>query len=505
MLIKRNMTFSIVGIALGITILITTASAASSNLKRLYVDYGAIKKIVVDGVEKKPSDGKKLFVANGTPYVPLQYIEDALGKEVDFDAKTGTITIESLPKTLNVWSFTDELPVIADKYKELHPNFNYEIKDTILSTRDNIYQQALDTALAAGGPDAPDIYGVETAFTLKYTQGEAAGYAAAYKDLGIDVDKLLKEADIARYTIDIGTRPSDKKIVGLTYQATGGVCIYRRSIAKDVWGTDNPNTIKTKIGPGWDQFYKAAAQLKSKGYGIVSGNGDIWRVIEGGSPTGWVVDGKLNIDPAREKFLDYAKELSVNGWSNNTLEWTDAWYADMSDDNEQKIFSYFGPSWLINYILADCSGNTFGDWAICEPPAGFFWGGTWILANKDTRKKDAVGDIIKWITLDSSQTGLQYLWANGLAYSSSLPQDTVPSGTVMKKSNGTLDFLGGQNMFDVFITANALATGKNRTDYDEMINVYWCDAVWKYTDGRLTRSEAIAYFRKQVAGNLGIY
>ncbi len=60
-------------------------------------------------------------------------------------------------------------------------------------------------------------------------------------------------------------------------------------------------------------------------------------------------------------------------------------------------------------------------------------------------------------------------------------------------------------MFDVFITANALATGKNRTDYDEMINVYWRDAVWKYTDGRLTRSEAIAYFRKQVAGNLGIY
>lgn len=504
MLGKRNARISILSVVLVVIFLATAASAASPILKKLYVDYDAIRKIVVDGVEKKPSDSDKPFVADGTPYIPLQYIEDILEKEVDFDTKTGTITIESLPKTINVWNFTNELSVIANEYKKLRPNFKYEIKDTIISPIDK-YQQALDTALAAGGPDAPDIYGVETSFTLKYTQGAAAGYAAAYKDLGIEVDKLLKKADIARYTIDMGTRLYDKKIVGLAYQATGGVCIYRRSIAKDVWGTDDPNVIRTRIGPGWDQFFKAAAQLKSKGYGIVSGDGDIWRVINGASPTGWVVDGKLNIDPAREKFLDYAKELTDNGWSNDTLDWTDPWYADMCDDNEQKIFSYFGPAWLINYIIADRSGDTYGDWAICEPPEGFFWGGTWILANKDTRKKDAVGDMIRWITLDSSETGLQYLWANGLVYKENLPPDTVPSGTVMRMSDGTLDFLDGQNMFDVFVKANKLATGKNRTDYDEVIDVYWRKAVWKYTGGELTRSEAIAYFRKQVADNLGIY
>lgn len=177
----------------------------------------------------------------------------------------------------------------------------------------------------------------------KYTQGEAAKYAAPYQDLGIDVGNLLKEAEIAQYTVDIGTRPSDKKVVALGYQSTGGVCIYRRSIAKTVWGTDNPKTIKTKIGPGWDQFFKAASQLKAKGYGIVSGDGDLWRMVESSSPTGWVVNGRLNIDPMREKFIDYSKLLKVKGWSNNTQDWNDAWYADMKDANKKKIFSFLWP------------------------------------------------------------------------------------------------------------------------------------------------------------------
>ena len=40
----------------------------------------------------------------------------------------------------------------------------------------------------------------------------------------------------------------------------------------------------------------------------------------------------------------------------------------------------------------------------------------------------------------------------------------------MKKSDGELDFLGGQNMFDVFVPAGEFANGKNLTQYDETIN-----------------------------------
>ena len=100
------------------------------------------------------------------------------------------------------------------------------INPTIIATTDGAYQPALDQALAAGGADAPDIYCAEAAFVLKYTQGEAASYAASYADLGIDIDSKLSESEIAQYSVDIGTNP-DGNVVGLGYQATGGCFIYR--------------------------------------------------------------------------------------------------------------------------------------------------------------------------------------------------------------------------------------------------------------------------------------
>ncbi len=419
-----------------------------------------------------------------------------------------TPTIDPDDKIINIYSFTDEVYKCATKFKELHPDFPYELKSYCWAGTDGDYQTGLDQGIATGGEDIPDIYCAESAFVLKYTKGAMYQHAAPYKELGIDVDNLLKEADIAQYSVDIGTNP-DGKLIGLGYQSNGGAFIYRRSIARDVWNTDDPTVIKDKIGPGLDKFFVAAGELKAKGYGIVSGDGDLWHVVENSAKVGWVVDGKLHIDPEREKFLDYAKKLKDKGYTNNTVDWLDPWYADMQGKGKKEIFGFFGPAWLINYVLIDRSGGekvgegTYGDWAVCEPPAGFSWGGTWILANKDTKKKTAVGDIIKWITLDSSDSGLQYYCANG-AMNSDGVKDVVASATVMKKANGKLDFLGGQNMFDVFIPASKLATGTNMTEFDLSINNFWLKQVHEYVAGHKTKKQAISDFKKTVKKELGI-
>ena len=411
---------------------------------------------------------------------------------------------------INLYTFTDEVPKMLARYLELNPDFGYTINPTIIATTDGLYQPALDQALAAGGADAPDMYCAEAAFVLKYTQGDMSSYAAPYSELGINVAEATKAADIAQYTIDIGTRPADGQLVGLGYQATGGAFIYRRSLAKDVWGTDDPAVIADKIGPGWDKFFAAAAELKAKGYGIVSGDGDIWHAVDNSSEKGWIVDGQLYLDPAREAFLDLSKQLKDNGYHNDTRDWTDAWYADMKGIGTQPVFGFFGPAWLINYVMAGNSGGTkagegtYGDWAVCNPPVGFFWGGTWVMANKDSEKKEAVAKLINWITLQDDDKGLQYYWANGTLYGEGGTKDTVASGTVMAKSNGTLEFLGGQNMFDVFVPANQFANGKNLTQYDETINNIWRDQVRQYTAGNVDRAGAIAAFKQSVTDQLGI-
>ena len=441
-------------------------------------------------------------------------IATALGLAMAVTMCAGTGSVAMAEETvLNVYAFTDEVPNMIQKYIDTHPDCGITINSTIIATTDGAYQPALDQALAAGGEDAPDIYCAEAAFVLKYTQGDAAGYAMPYEDLGIDVAAELEAADIAQYSVDIGTNP-DGKVVGLGYQATGGAFIYRRSIAQDVWGTDDPAEISAKIGGGsgsWDQFFAAAEELKAKGYGIVSGDGDLWHAVENSSDTGWIVDGKLNIDPKREAFMDLSMKLKENDYHNDTQDWQDAWFADMKGEGAKGIFGFFGPAWLINYTMApNCGGEavgegTYGDWAVCESPIGFFWGGTWLLANKDTQKVDAVKQIIDWITLDCSETGLQYYWANGTMVDGEQgTKDCVASGTVMAMSNGEVDFLGGQNMFDVFVPANAFANGKNCTQYDETINQYWRDAVREYTAGNLSKEDAVAAFKQNVADNLDV-
>ena len=422
--------------------------------------------------------------------------------------------------TINLWSFTDEVPGMVEKYLATHPNVNAKVNTTIIATTNQEYEPALIPALQNGDVD---IYAAEAAFIYKYTQGDMADYAAPYKDLGIDIDKKIKEADIASYTIDIGKNPKGV-VVGLGYQATGGCFIYRRSIAKKVFGSDDPKAVQAAIGGGtqsWTKFWEAAQKLADNGVAIVSGDGDIWHAYEC-SDKGWIVDGKLYIDPKREAFLDASKQLTEKGWSNQTQDWTEAWYADMQGTGAKPVFGFFGPAWLINYVMAGNSGGTkagegtYGDWGVCNSPVGFFWGGTWVLASKaaakDKAKAAVVKDIIEWITLDSSNDGLLYQWANGTycwkygtgADPTVNTKDTVSSGTVMSKSNGVLEFLGGQNMFDYFVPAGAYANGKTLTQYDSDINAVWRDQARAYANGEKSKADAIADFKKTVADKFGI-
>lgn len=413
--------------------------------------------------------------------------------------------------TINLWSFTDEIIGMFNKYLELHPEVaeKVELNTTMNNNDGDAYVNAIDLALADG---TVDIYGAEAAYVFKYAQGDASEYAASYEELGIDVEKAIADAEIAPYTVEIGTRPADGKVVALGYQATGGAFIYRRSIAQAVWGSDDPAVVAEKIGAGsgnWDAFFAAAEEVKNAGYKMVSGKGDVWNVLEKAAETGWVVDGKLNIDPVRESYLDIAKQLKDNDYMNDTSAWGEAWFADMTKSGN--VLGFYGPAWLVNYTLGPNSGegdnSSAGDWAVCAPNVGFFWGGTWLLAGKgaiaDPVKAEIVKGFIEWVTLDTSDEGLQYLWANGLMNENGT-KDTVASGVVMAKSNGETAFLGGQNMFDEFIPANAYASGKSMTQYDSTINGSWDAAVGQYASGELSREEAIEEFKLDLSGKLEI-
>lgn len=105
------------------TLLASSISFADSISKQIEVFYGTVQKIVIDGVDRTPTE-QKPFVFEGTTYVPLRYVSEALGKPVDWDGKTGTAYIGSLPNEIvyltdiKPYAFSNSMIEYSAKYDD---------------------------------------------------------------------------------------------------------------------------------------------------------------------------------------------------------------------------------------------------------------------------------------------------------------------------------------------------------------------------------------------------
>ena len=78
-------------------------------LEPIYVSFNTVKHILIKDVEKMPPDDMKPFVYNGRTYVALRYVSEALGQNVTWDDKTGTVSIGGEVKSDVVKSYSNKL------------------------------------------------------------------------------------------------------------------------------------------------------------------------------------------------------------------------------------------------------------------------------------------------------------------------------------------------------------------------------------------------------------
>lgn len=105
MKIKKVFRRTLIG-AVVATLLVGTAAAATITTRTIEANYRGIK-VVVDGieVELKDATGNSVepFISNGTTYLPLRAIGEALGKEVSWDGTTGTVYVGKVPGAAENW------------------------------------------------------------------------------------------------------------------------------------------------------------------------------------------------------------------------------------------------------------------------------------------------------------------------------------------------------------------------------------------------------------------
>lgn len=74
-----------------VTSLFTGSVAYAAGGNQIEVYFKNLK-YMIDGVEKKPTEGQG-FIYEGTTYVPLRFIGESLGKEINWDGATETIWV----------------------------------------------------------------------------------------------------------------------------------------------------------------------------------------------------------------------------------------------------------------------------------------------------------------------------------------------------------------------------------------------------------------------------
>ena len=412
-----------------------------------------------------------------------------------------------LEGTLNVWSFTNEIKTMAIAFEGKHPKV--KVLYTMIPMTNGEYQTKVKAA--AGSADSPDVVALEAAFVKEW----------------VESDLLADQSDLLPLTKDLKTYPAvvqigtDKGIPkGFSYQATPGAFFYRRSIAKECLGTDDPVAVQAMVAD-LAKFTDVAAKIKacgSKNYYTVGTGAELFTPFLANRAQPWVVDGKLVIDPKIVDYVHFAKMMRDNGYESGATQWAEGWFAGMNDTlkdakgTPKKVFSYFLPTWGLPYVLSpnatskDGKSTTVGDWAMVNGPMSYQWGGTWVGQMKSSPNAALAKEFIKFVALDEENLTN---WATGVytnaylkAIDPTTPDDQaqaagdfVSSQLVVEKITSSFDnstlakFLGGENSYGAFAAAAPSVNGALLTGSDDAIQRALNDPLAAYLSGKMDEAK----------------
>ncbi|WP_162012820.1 ABC transporter substrate-binding protein [Streptococcus sp. S784/96/1] len=359
-------------------------------------------------------------------------------------------------KVINIYSWNDEF---RQRVEAVYPEVKETSKDGTVTTlkdgteihwivnpnQDGVYQQKLDEALlnqeSADADSKVDIFLSETDYVNKYSSKEA-GAAIPLKELGIEPEKDL--ADQYEFT-KVTASDEDGVQRGSTWQTTPGVIVYRRDIAKDVFGTDDPTVVADKV-KDWDTMAATAKELQAKGYFAFASSADTFRLYGNSIKEPWVKKGEtvLNVAPEIIDWVNDSKEWLDSGYFTKTVkgQWTDEWNKEMG--SKSKVFAFLFPAWGIDFTLKPNWDGEAGAWAVTTPPQEYNWGGSYIHGAVGTDNAKHVKDII--LALTGDKDNLLKISKDYLDFTN------TRSGMqeAAKDDNFKSDFLGGQNAFEYF-------------------------------------------------------
>lgn len=436
--------------------------------------------------------------SNDTQTEDTDVAEDSDDADVEEDDAEDSSDADGLSGKLVVWTLAVDLEDFSGKFMEENPDV--EIETVVIAPAD--YPTKVQSALL-GGATEPDIIVGEPQMLPEMFE---AGF---FEDLDQEPYNAQQYADdIVDYVWEVG-QDADGVQRAISYQITPAGIFYRRDIANEVFGTEDPEEIG-KLFADYETILETGETLREEGYRIFASDGEMGN-FSGDTP--WVIDGKLNVDQARHDYMDLSIALYQNDLTAFAGQWSAPWYQAMSgevpvltaetniwDEGEvaaaaenaemTEVFAFGLPSWGV-LTMRDNYGDTAGQWGVCSGPAYGFGGGTYIGISATSERKELAWEYVKFCTLDEETLEWWIEYSEG---------DVVSSIPVLEAyADYENPMYGNQNTYAFWLEQAEGIDYSKVTRYDTVIGDAWGAAITAVKTEEMTKEEAIDEFYDTVA------
>ena len=397
-----------------------------------------------------------------------------------------------------LWTLAADLKQFAERYEEQTGN---HVEVVVFDSAD--FSTKIMQTLGGKSKDV-DVFVGEPQMLPNFFE---AGFSADLSALDSEVKNRLVD-----YTYEAGC-DEDGVLRAISYQACPGSVIYRLDLAREVFGTDDPDEI-AKHFSSFDEIRATAKTLKEHGYSIFGDTGSLRWFSTSSNP--WVKDGQLIVDQDRLDYFDCAVDLYQNNYVAFAQEWSAPWYASMAGPLPQlsaadvdegtvwgmdkddllaqgqaggagitQVFSYVMPSWGALIVRDNAEGNK-GNFGVCSGVCGFFGGGTFLTINEYSEHKEAAQQFIEFCTLNDETAQWWLEASNG---------DVVSNKAVLEaNSDYENESFGNQHTYAFYLEEMEKIDYSLITGYDDTIKDAFGNAIISVQKGEQTKEAAMNEF-----------
>jgi hypothetical protein len=385
-------------------------------------------------------------------------------------------------KVIKIYSNDNLYEIDTFKY---YPDLPYdtEIQHERINQDDytDYLRELLENNERAEADEKIDLFLLEPEYAAEFLNSD---FVLPLSELGITDKELSDQFDYAK---DLATDDNGVQ-KGFMYKLYPEVFIYRKSIAKEVLGTDDPSKIAEYV-KDLETFEKTAETMKNSGYYMLGSYQDIYKTFIGNGRIQNVYEnGNLVIPEAFIEWAEKTKSYTGNGCIVPDFRITELWSIALENG---KVFGHIGNSDYVETWFNQSYDIDYGVWTICPAPVPTYSSGVILCVAKGTDNPEIAAEIMRNIVTDKDE--LRYI-----ALRESVLTNSVSEMTELYDENGASDFLGGNETLKTYIeTAKNIKGAKSNYSINSLIFNFYTYYLNGYLTGEKTYEQALEGFAEK--------